>query len=282
MLASVVVALTGASAVPAQDASTRGFATAGQVVMPCDSALLRTGRGSREDTLRVLLRRANGGSRLDAQYAMDALDALRRNFRVPERMAFPFHVPLDDSSSTVGVVAGMEFVALRDGSVRAARLTRTSLVPSLDEAAIRALHSSGAESAFAPFGAGELGDELPLVLEVAFGLEDSTRTGIDAALITLPRYGPLTPPQVVEPQRLPRFANARAAGSQLGRVTMSFGVSERGRVVPGTVEFSTVTTRTLARAVLEVLPDWRFVPASVHGCLVPALVTQSFTFTFPP
>jgi hypothetical protein len=58
-------------------------------------------------------------------------------------------------------------------------------------------------------------------------------------------------------------------------------VSERGRVVPGTVEFRRVTTSSLARAVLAVLPLWRFEPARIAGCAVPSFVSQSFRFAFP-
>ena len=248
----------------------------------CDNAQRHIARSTREDTLRLLLRRAVGGVRLDARYAMEGLDALRRNFTLPERVALPFHVVLDDSSSTLGLVASIEFVAVRDGTVRNVRVTRISHVPALDSAVLRALQIASAESAFAPFGSGDPGHELRLVLEVAFGLEDSTRAGIDAAVMTLPRYGPMTLPAVIEPQRLPRFANARAAGSRLGYVNMSFGISDAGVVVPGTVDFSKVTTRTLARALLDVLPSWRFVPAYIGGCPVPSLVTQSFSFVFPP
>ena len=120
---------------------------------------------------------------------------------------------------------------------------------------------------------GVIGVKLPM---------DKVRAGIDAAVMTLPRYGPMTLPAVIEPQRLPRFANARAAGSRLGHVNMSFAISSTGVVVPGTVDFSTVTTPTLARALLDALPSWKFVPASVGGCPVPSLVTQSFSFVFPP
>lgn len=281
-LVAAVVVMTSAIELRAQDAASIRFSSTSPARTSCDTAQLRTSRNTREDTLRLLLRRAGGGTRLDARYAMDGLDALRRNFTLPERVALPFYVKLDDSSSTLGIVASIDFTAVRDGTVRKVRVTRTSHVPALDSAVLRALQIAGAQSAFAPFGPGDPGHELRLVLEVAFGLEDSTRAGIDAAVMTLPRYGPMTLPAVIEPQRLPRFANARAAGSRLGHVNMSFAISSAGVVVPGTVDFSKVTTPTLARALLDVLPSWKFVPASIGGCPVPSLVTQSFSFVFPP
>jgi hypothetical protein len=254
----------------------------GQRSATCDSSGLRAVRSEATDTLRVTLRRLNGAMRLDPRFAMDALDALRRHFVLPPKLSLPFRVPLSDSLSTFGLVASVDFVARRDGSVQEMHLSRTSYVSALDSALLRALRGASSEAAFAPFDRGNTADELALVLDVAFGLEDSIRTGIDAALMQLPRHARMQMPRVLEPQRMPHFANARAAGSQLGAVDLSFAVSETGRVLPGTVEFTKVTTETLARAVLDVLPYWRFEPAQIAGCAVPALVSQSFRLTYPP
>ncbi len=248
----------------------------------CDSVRLRDVRGESQDTLRVILRRAHGNERLDPRFAIDALDALRRHFTLPPQIALPFRVPVNDSLSTLGLEVSVDFLALRDGSVRQVHLSRSSYVPALDSSVLQAVRAAGAEYAFAPFDSSMTGASEMLTAEVAFGLEDSLRAGIDAALMRRPRHHAMRLPQVIEPQRLPRFGNARAAGSMLGFVDMSFAVSESGRVLPGTVEFTRVTTRTLARAVLEVLPSWRFAPATIAGCPVPALVSQSFSFVFPP
>ena len=248
----------------------------------CDSTRLQETHGIGKDTLRLILRRPGGGARPDPRFAIAALDAMRRHFSLPARLGLSFRVPLDDSSSTFGLIASVDFVALRDGHVTAVRISRTSYVPALDDALLTALRRASDEAAFAPFEPRESSDRLPLVLDVAFGLEDSTRTGIDAALIERPRHAALLLPRVIEPQRMPRLRNAREAGSQLGVVDMTFGVNEQGRVVPGTVEFRRVTTTPLARAVLKVLPLWRFEPARIAGCAVPALVSQAFKFTFPP
>ncbi|MBC7840786.1 MAG: TonB C-terminal domain-containing protein [Gemmatimonadaceae bacterium] len=253
-----------------------------QQLTTCDSVRLRDVRGETEDTLRVILRRANGNERLDPRFAIDALDALRRHFTLPQRIALPFRVPVNDSQSTLGLEVSVDFLAFRDGSVRQVHLSRSSYVPALDSAVLHAVRASGAEYAFAPFDSGMTGPSESLTVEVAFGLEDSIRAGIDAALMRRPRHHAMRLPQIIEPQRLPRFGSARAAGSMLGFVDMSFAVSESGRVLPGTVEFTRVTTRTLARAVLDVLPSWRFAPATIAGCAVPALVSQSFSFVFPP
>jgi hypothetical protein len=256
--------------------------SAAQHAQTCDPARLATVQSIVEDTLRVVLRRGNANGRLDPRFAIEALDALRRHVTLPPSLALPFRVPLSDSVSTLGVALSIDFVARRDGSIAQLRVSRTSYVPALDSALLHALEMAAGEYAFAPFDSSVTGNELPLVLEVAFGLEDSVRVGIDAALVRRPRHAALQLPQVIEPQRLPHFANARAAGSNLGFVDLSFAVSETGHVLPGTVEFNRVTTRTLALAVLEVLPTWRFVPATIAGCAVPALVSQSFSFVFPP
>ena len=253
-----------------------------QQPVACDSARLLATHSVSEDTLRVVLRRGNASVRLDPRFAIDALDALRRHVTLPARIALPFRVPLDDSMSTLGLALSVDFVAQRDGSIRQVHLSRSSYVPALDSAVLRALYDAGNEHAFAPFERTVTADVMPLVLEVAFGLEDSIRVGIDAALMRRPRHAALRLPQVIEPQRLPHFASARAAGSNLGFVDISFAVSESGRVLPGTVEFTRVTTRALAVAMLDVLPGWRFVPATIAGCAVPALVSQSFSFVFPP
>ena len=253
-----------------------------QQIATCDSVRLLDVRGESEDTLRVILRRASGNVRLDPRFAIDALDALRRHFVLPQRIALPFRVPVNDSQSTLGLEVSVDFVARRDGSVRQVHLSRSSYVPALDSALLRAVRAAGAESAFGPFDSSMTGESVLLIAEVAFGLEDSIRAGIDAALMRRPRHHAMQLPRIIEPQRLPRFVSARAAGSTLGFVDMSFAVSATGLVLPGTVEFTRVTTRTLARAVLEVLPSWRFVPSTIAGCAIPSLVSQSFSVVFTP
>ena len=255
---------------------------AAQPPVLCDSARLLAIHSVSQDTLRVVLRRGNANVRLDPRFAIEALDALRRNVTLPAQLALPFRVPLNDSMSTLGLALSVDFVAQRDGSIRQVHLSRSSYVPALDTAVLSALYAAGSEHAFAPFESSVTANVMLLVLEVAFGLEDSIRVGIDAAVMRRPRHAALHLPQVIGPQRLPHFANARAAGSNLGFVDISFAVSEAGRVLPGTVEFTRVTTRALAVAMLDVLPGWRFVPATIAGCAVPALVSQSFSFVFPP
>jgi hypothetical protein len=248
----------------------------------CEDTGARVPRRLVDDTLRILLRRGSGQLRLDARYAMTALDALRRQFVVPEALPLPFHVPRSDSTSTLTVVASVDFIATRGGAATAVRLRRSSYVQALDAALIAAVQGASAEGAFAPFDSSETGATIPLVMEIAFGLEDSTRAGIDALVMRLPEFGRMTMPSVVEPQRLPQFRSARAAGSAIGAVHMSFAVSVEGKVLPGTVEFSRVTTPTLARAMLAVAPSWQFRPARIAGCAVAALVSQSFRFVYPP
>jgi hypothetical protein len=248
----------------------------------CDTVTARTPHRLVDDTLRILLRRGSGRLRLDPQFAISALDALRRQFVVPASLQLPFHARRSDSTSRLTVVASVDFTATRAGTTTAVRLRRSSYVPALDAALIAAVSGASAEGAFAPFDSSETGATIPLVLEIAFGLEDSTRAGIDALVMRLPEYGRMTMPSVIEPQRLPRFRSARAAGSRIGAVSMTFAVSAEGKVLPGTVEFSTVTTPTLARAMLTLVPSWRFQPARIAGCAVPALVAQSFSFVFPP
>lgn len=272
-----LLSLLAGLALPVMPATLR----AQRAAITCDSARLLASHGTGEEPLRAMLRRAPGGRRLDPRFAIGALDAIRRHFEVPAQLALPIRVPLSDTVSTFAVAASVDFTATRDGSIRAVRMTRSSYVAALDSAIVRALEAAGAESAFAPFDSSDTADALRLVMDVGFGLEDSTRAGIDVALLRLPRHARLELPTVIEPQRLPTFPNARAAGSQLGRVTMEFAVSAEGQVLPGTVEFTRVTTPALARAVLDVLPSWRFTPARIAGCPVPALVSQSFSFAFP-
>ena len=248
----------------------------------CDSVARVATHGTGMDTLRITLRRGKGQERLDPRYAMGALDALRRHFVLPPRMALPFLVPVSDTHSTFGLIASLEFAATGDGAIRDARLVRSSYVEALDSALSAAVRGAGGEFAFRPVEAVDAAERTALVVDLTFGIEDTARAGMDVAELQQPRFGALVLPRAIEPQRLPSFPSASAAGGLLrGTVHMSFAVSRTGTVLPGTVEFSTVTSTALARGMLEVLPSWRFEPARLAGCPVAAIVSQRFSFVFP-
>ena len=150
----------------------------------CDPTRLAAVHSVVEDTLRVVLRRRSANGRLNPRFAIEALNALRRHVTLPPSLALPFRMPLTDSVSSLGIALSIDFVALRDGSIGDVRVSRTSYVPALDSAMLQALRLAAAEFAFAPFDSSATGNELPLVIEMAFGLDDSIRVGIDAALVS--------------------------------------------------------------------------------------------------
>jgi protein TonB len=109
-------------------------------------------------------------------------------------------------------------------------------------------------------------------------------------------YGPATAPAPgtvftggqVEKQAMvmpdnpkPRYPSMLESARIGGRVLVQFVVDTTGRVDMGTLTVVDATDSLFARAVMRVLPAWRFYPARLDGHAVRQLVRMPLVFTVP-
>ena len=77
----------------------------------------------------------------------------------------------------------------------------------------------------------------------------------------------------------PRYPESLRLSGITGRVVVQFTVDTAGAVEPGTVRVLESVHDQFSRAVIEVLPRFRFVPAEVNGRRVRMLAQMPFEFT---
>ncbi len=228
----------------------------------CDSSALRTPIGVQVDTLRVLLRRADLVAPLPSQWALLALDEVRRNFAMPTALAFSAYVSGRTAGEAVTTAhASLLFDALADGDVRVRGMLARSGSDALDAALAAAVRLAGAQRAFAPLPTNS-GRSLPLVAAVMFWQGDSLRAGMDLAELQLPRYRDF----VALPQ------DSSTSNDEMGSVVQAIAMfDDRGRVLPETVDFFSVTDPNFARQLVRRTSSVTIIPVRIAGCAVPTL-----------
>jgi len=77
----------------------------------------------------------------------------------------------------------------------------------------------------------------------------------------------------------PRYPESLRAAGLGGRVLVQFSVDTTGRVDPQAVRVLESTHELFSRAVLEVLPRYRFIPAEANGRRVRMMAQMPFEFT---
>ena len=153
-------------------------------------------------------------------------------------------------------------------------VVRSSLLPGLDSAMIRAISAaSRIGTAFRPVS----GDRWRLEIRVTGdSLEGSRRL----AQGTFPRLRvrDAAPSMKIQPT-FPE--NALAAGLDHGEVVLRFVVDHAGLPALETVEIVRASAVPFARAALAMLSDQKFSPATIRGCPVAQLVEFPFIFDAP-
>lgn len=85
--------------------------------------------------------------------------------------------------------------------------------------------------------------------------------------------------RLIDAPARPRYPESLRAAGLGGRVLVQFTVDTTGRVDPQAVRVLESTHELFSRAVLEVLPRYRFVPAAVDGRRVRMVAQMPFEFT---
>lgn len=222
---------------------------------------------------------------IPAAYADRIAGAIASTLAVPSPFGMEAYVghrmPEDDALHISGAhldLDAMYGVTLRrDGHVEHAEVMTASLNPALDRAALAAIRSADSAGVFAPPPPGIRGDTIPLrLLLVASDSARARGAPVLRARVPIRHLDRQLAP--ADSERPPRYPDELRGRGIRGRVDVSFIVDEKGAVVRSTISVRRASDAAFVRAVLEVLPSYRFVPAVVDGCAVPFHGAMPFEF----
>jgi hypothetical protein len=165
-------------------------------------------------------------------------------------MAWKVELPLPHRSLDVAATIS------RDGRAHNVRLVRRSGFRDFDERARLAVDTALSDND-RPLPAGYAPDSLRLL--VRFGPPDT-----DDALVQT-WLSVVRPPKPKRGNPEPDYPPERRAGQRVVAVVV---VDSLGAVDPDSIEIALSTDDDYARAVVDVLPKWRFTPSMIRGCRV--------------
>jgi outer membrane biosynthesis protein TonB len=152
----------------------------------------------------------------------------------------------------------------RDGTAHDVRLVRRSGVRDFDERALLAVDSALADND-RPLPARYAPDSLRLL--VRFGAPDTYNALVQTWLSVV------RPPKPKRGNPEPDYPAEKRAGQRVIAVVL---VDSLGEVDPDSIEIALSTDDDYARAVMDVLPRWRFTPSMIRGCRVSRLLRLDF------
>lgn len=253
--------------------------------------------GSAVDTVYASLQ-VTGKHPLPSAYSNIMLRGLAEYFVLPSPLGVPVfgargHKQQSDSrrvqqpvaepeSLTVAFSGEVVFTLKRDGSLSDVRLDASSLSPSLDNAMLHAATALDSAHALPPFPDSVKADAITVFFAID-GSGDSTRVSRPLFAATMPVWTaePMKHATGMRPNRKPRYPPLAERERIPGSVLISFVIDAQGIPRMETVRLLRASAREFAAAVLDALPNWRFVPARIDGCPVPELVQMPFAFRVP-
>jgi hypothetical protein len=153
----------------------------------------------------------------------------------------------------------------RDGEVHDIHVVRRSGFGDFDQRALRAVEIT-MQSNERPLPERYTADSLRIL--VRFGPPNVQNALVQTWLSVV------RPPRPKRGNPAPDYPADRRAGQ---RVTVIVLVDSLGIVDPESIEVAETTDEDFARAVVDVLPKWRFTPSMVRGCRVSRSVRLDFT-----
>ena len=152
----------------------------------------------------------------------------------------------------------------RDGVAHNVRLVRRSGFRDFDERALSAVDTALADND-RPLPDVYAADSLRLL--VRFGAPD-----MDNALVQT-WLSVVRPPKPKRGNPEPDYPAEKRAGQRVSAIVL---IDSLGNVDPDSIQIALSTDDDFARAVLEVLPRWRFTPSMIRGCRVARLLRLDF------
>ena len=219
------------------------------------------------------------------------LDLFRARFPADALVPTPLTLPTDVEElehvkkadrSVPSLASGTTFTWHRDGRITGIAIDRSSRSAAIDMAIVRTLSNLGVERAVAGLRFDDVvrarsrADSISLRLEMAFHRDSAVAT-ISLATIRAPAYHE-TPAVAATAGPAPRYPSDLLEQSVEGEVLAEFLIDTAGRVDPKSVAVRKMTRPAFGRAVIDVLPQMRFRPHRLNGCLVEAVVLLPFAF----
>ena len=152
----------------------------------------------------------------------------------------------------------------RDGEAHNVRFVRRSGIRDFDERALAAVDTALSDTE-RPLPARYTADSLRVL--VRFGPPD-----MDNALVQT-WLSVVRPPKPRRGNPEPDYPAERRLGQRVSAIVL---VDSLGNVDPDSIEIALSTDDEYARAVVEVLPKWRFTPSTIRGCRVSRLIRLDF------
>jgi TonB family protein len=184
---------------------------------------------------------------------------------------------MEPESVSIAIAAEVEFTVHRDGTFGRARVFTSSLSPAFDETLLHSV--SMLDSAHAlPALPATIRDDSLVLLFTARDARDST--GVQG-----PLFHATMPIWITDRSAFPRRRNpiplypANAERAHVGDdLLYAFVVDATGVPRMDTLRLLRGKYQNFQRAILAVLPEWRFFPATISGCPVAQAVQMPFTF----
>jgi TonB family protein len=192
----------------------------------------------------------------DSAYVRTILGAVIERWQVP--------VPLLQHRTDVGAVVR------RDGRMSGVRLVKRSFYLDYDQRSERAVQAVAQERVFDSLPARYKPDSLPIVFR--FG-DPTAQFAVAQFFMSFP-----TPPVPEPGNPMPIYPEDLQREGVKGRVVVSFTVDSLGAVDTTSFRVMDSPHPGLTRAVLDVLPQWRFKAANLHGCRMAREVRFPFDF----
>jgi TonB family protein len=167
------------------------------------------------------------------------------------------------------------FTLHADGHVSRISLEAPSISAPLDSALLATLRREGAAGTLWNLVAPPARDSVRLWLATTHGV-DARRVSTPFVRLRLPLYPGM--PVVSVGTAFPRYPRAAQSQGVTGSVRMQFVVDTLGHVARGSERVIAANDPIFERAVRRVLPDLRFTPRRVAGCVMRQHVQQSFVF----
>jgi TonB family protein len=212
------------------------------------------------------------------------LDGLRMYFHLPPDIGVPVHNGVSHDTSrafpdTISLAIRGEVSAELDRSGKLGRPTLdvSTLSRAIDESLIAAMRNLGSAGVLPPLPPGMSGRSVRVRFDVSQS-PDSGKLSKPLAVVTQPTWHIGAPVSAIPGNSPPPYPRHELKRKIEGDVLVSFVVDQDGLARPETVRVIRSDGVNFEKAVLEVLPSFRFNPATINGCPVAALVQMPFGF----
>jgi hypothetical protein len=237
---------------------------------------------------------------LNSVFLAQVLDAFRRGFVLPGNIGLKvYHISENANPplSTLAVFGEVAFSLTADGSIARARVSQSSLSPTLDKSMVDALHRGDSLHAFPPSWAA--GNQEPPWFFVAITTDYRPATpAVPLFKLRVPVWHEQTTPSLDpnHPSAVPHYPSDLAQTGFEGNIVLEFVIDDSGRPVlstfrlmsggkidapPATINLDAQPDAQLNEfvdAITKSLAGGHYIPGTVAGCAVNALVEQPYAF----